>query len=172
MFRDSKGDHHIAVWHTRHAQKHLRPVLGKRTRFCALRYRVLSKQLPHPELYKTFLNDRHAFVKWLRQQHERTVLDWGFPVRCLSWVDELRTCGVRLIWFSGDIAHAREEFKKRGDGKGPEDNFNKQVTAIQKEGYPASLDCVIVPALSSSGVFLDQHQIENIVFPPITSAHI
>jgi len=24
-----------------------------------------------------------------------------------SGVDELRTCGVRLIWFSGDIAHAR-----------------------------------------------------------------
>ena len=127
---------------------------------------------PHPELYKTFLNDRHAFVKRLRGQHDRTVLDWGYPVRCLSWVDELRSCGVRLIWFSGDIAHAREEFKKRGACKGPENNFNKQVTAIQKEGYPASLDCVIVPALSSSGIFLDQHQIENIVFPPITSAHI
>ena len=76
------------------------------------------------------------------------------------------------IWFSGDVAHAREEFKKRGVGKGSEDNFNKQITAIQREGYPASLDCVIVPALSSTGVFLDQHQIENIVFPPITSAHI
>jgi len=123
---------------------------------------VLSKQWPHPELYKTFLNDRHAFVKRLREQHDRTVLDF----------DELRTCGVRLVWFSGDIAHAREEFKKCGAGKGPEDNFDKQVSAIQREGYPASLDCVIVPALSSSGVFLDQRQIENIVFPPITSAHI
>ena len=126
---------------------------------------------PHPELYKAFLNDRHAFVKQLREQHDRTVLDWGFPVRCLSWVDEL-SCGVRLIWFSGDIAHAREEFKKRGACKGPEDNFNKQVTAIQKEGYPASLDCVIVPALSSSGVFLDQRQIENIVFPPTMPAYV
>ena len=127
---------------------------------------------PHPELYKTFLNDRHAFVKRLREQHDRTVLDWGFPVRCLSWVDELRSCGVRLIWFSGDIARAREEFKKRGAGKGPEDNFNKQITALQREGYPASLDCVIVPALSSSGVFLENHQVENIVFPRIMSAHI
>ena len=117
---------------------------------------------PHPELYKTFLNDRHAFVKRLREQHDRTVLDF----------DELRTCGVRLIWFSGDIAHAHEEFKKRGNCKGPEDNFNKQVTAIQREGYPASLDCVIVPALSSSGVFLDQRQIENIVFPPIMPAYV
>jgi hypothetical protein len=110
-------------------------------------------------------------VKRLREQHDRTVLDWGFPVRCLSWVDELRICGVRLIWFSGDIAHAREEFKKRGVGKGPENNFDKQVTAIQREEYPASLDCVIVLALSSSGVFLDQHQIESIIFPPITSTH-
>ena len=117
---------------------------------------------PHPELYKTFLNDRHAFVKRLREQHDRTVLDF----------DELRTCGVRLIWFSGDIAHAHEEFKKRGNCKGPEDNFNKQVMAIQREGYPASLDCVIVPALSSSGVFLDQRQIENIVFPPIMPAYV
>ena len=130
------------------------------------------KSWPHPELYKTFLNDRRAFVKRLREQHDRTVLDWGFPVRCLSWVDELRTCGVRLIWFSGDVAHAREEFKKRGAGKGPGDNFNKQFTAIQREGYPASLDCVIVPALSSSGVFLENHQVKNIVFPRIMSAHI
>ena len=162
MFHDSEGDHHVAVWHSRHAQKQLRTVPGNRTPFCALRYRVLSKQWPHPELYKTFLNDRHAFVKRLREQHDRTVLDF----------DELRTCGVRLIWFSGDISHAHEEFKKRGNCKGPEDNFNKQVTAIQREGYPASLDCVIVPALSSSGVFLDQRQIENIVFPPIMPAYV
>ena len=101
-------------------------------------------------------------MKRLREQHDRTVLDF----------DELRTCGVRLIWFSGDISHAHEEFKKRGNCKGPEDNFNKQVTAIQREGYPASLDCVIVPALSSSGVFLDQRQIENIVFPPIMPAYV
>jgi hypothetical protein len=71
-----------------------------------------------------------------------------------------------------DFPPSSPEFKKRGAGKGPEGNFNKQITAIQRAGYPASLDCVIVPALSSNGVFLDQRQIENIVFPPITSAHV
>jgi hypothetical protein len=144
--------------------------LAREHRFAHYDIECYPKSWPHPELYRPFLKDRHDFVKRLRERHDRTVLDWGFPVRCLSWVDELRTCGVRLVWFSGDIARAREEFKKRDDRKSSVDNFNKQVTAIQREGYPASLDCLIVPALSPGGVFLDQHQIENIIFPPITSS--
>jgi hypothetical protein len=76
---------------------------------------------------------------------------------------------VASDWFGFlAISRAREEFKKREDRKSSEDNSSKQVTAIQREGYPASFDCLSVPALSPGGVFLDQHQIENIIFPPIT----
>src|SRR5438309_10557265 len=72
---------------------------------------------PQPELYKTFLNDRHAFVKQLREQHDLTVLDWAFAVRGLPWVDELLRCGVSSIGFSDDISHAREELKNCAAGK-------------------------------------------------------
>jgi hypothetical protein len=43
-------------------------------------------------------------------------------------------------------------------------DFDMQVEAILQAAYPASLQCVVVPALSASGVFLDQHQIESRVF--------
>jgi hypothetical protein len=124
---------------------------------------------PHPELKGTWEANPSAFLAQVRQHHDRIALDWGFPVYCLSSVNELRSYGVQLIWFDGDLGWARKEFKKRGDCKGPEQNFNNQVADIQREGYPASLNCVVVPALSSSGIFLDPHQIEDIVFPPTIS---
>lgn len=71
---------------------------------------------------------------------------------------------MQLIWFDGDIACARREFKKRGDCKGQVENFDNQIIAIQSAGYPASLNCVVVPALSASGIFLDQDEIENLIF--------
>lgn len=42
--------------------------------------------------------------------------------------------------------------------------FDRRIATIQNVGFPASLDCVVVPALSTSGVFLDQEQIETIIF--------
>jgi hypothetical protein len=117
---------------------------------------------PHPELKEKWDSDRTAFVAHLRQHHDRIALDWGFPVSCLFLVTELQACGVKLVWFDGDVARARQAFVQRGGIAVTE--FDGQVAAIQKAGYPASLDCVLVPALSASGVFLDQRQIEGIVF--------
>ena len=118
---------------------------------------------PHPELYGTWNSDRPAFVAQLRQLHDRIVLDWGFPPDCLSMVGELQACGVRLIWFGGDIACARKAFKARG-GRDV-GCFDEQVANIQKARFPDSLDCVIVLALSSSGEYLDPRQIESLVLP-------
>ena len=119
---------------------------------------------PRPELEHTWNNDRSAFVAHVRQQ--RTVLNRGFPVHCLPWVNELRGLGVRLIWFDGDIPSAQKEFEKRADPrKGSVGNFKNQIEEIRKAGFPASLDCVVVPALSARGVFLDPRRIENLVFP-------
>jgi len=120
---------------------------------------------PHPELKEKWDSDRAAFLAQLRQHHDRIALDWGFPVHCLPLVSELRGLGVRLIWFDGDVARARDAFQHRGNEKGPIENFDHQVAAIQNAGCPASLNCVIVPALSASGVFLDPRQIESLVFP-------
>jgi hypothetical protein len=75
---------------------------------------------------------------------------------------ELQDCGVQLIWFDGDSARAREAFVQRGGIAVA--NFDRQVAEIQRAGFPASLKCLVVPALSASGVFLDQRQIESIVF--------
>ena len=78
-------------------------------------------------------------------------------------VGELQACGVRLIWFGGDIACARKAFKARG-GRDV-GCFDEQVANIQKARFPDSLDCVIVLALSSSGEYLDPRQIESLVLP-------
>ena len=117
---------------------------------------------PVPELKAEWDTDRKAFVAQVLKYHDRIALDWGFPVFCLSWVEELRTQGVRLIWFDGDIASARREFVKRGGIEVM--NFDAQVTAIQNAGYPSSLNCVVVPALSGSGGFLNPREIEKAVF--------
>lgn len=118
---------------------------------------------PHPELKAVWNISRRAFVTQLFQYHDRIALDWGFPVTCLSWVKELQKEGVRLIWFAGDLARAKEIFISREGNKGLE-IFDKQVTAVQKANYPIPLDCVVVHALFSSGAFLDLSQIERIVF--------
>ena len=53
---------------------------------------------------------------------------------------------MRLIWFDGDIPSAKKEFEKHADPrKGPVENFEGQVEAIQNAGFPASLRCVVVP---------------------------
>jgi hypothetical protein len=115
---------------------------------------------PHQELKSTWDANRSLFVAQVRQHHDRIALDWGFPVSCLSWVEELQKCGVKLVWFHGDVGRARRVCEQRGRIA----EFDAQVAAIQKDGYPASLNCVVVPALSTSGVFLEQHQIESKIF--------
>jgi hypothetical protein len=118
---------------------------------------------PHPELKATWDAERAAFAMQIRQHHDRIALEWGFRVSALSWVDQLRAQGVRLIWFDGDVTRAREAFVRRGGIDVTA--FDTQVTEIQQAGYPGSLNCLVIPALSAGGVFLDQYQIESIIFP-------
>lgn len=117
---------------------------------------------PHPELKGIWDTDRRDFILKIRQHHDRVVLDWGFPTSCLSWVRQLQGQGVRLIWFDGDVGSARMAFVRRGgiDVR----CFDEQVKRIQQAGYPSSLECLVVPALSVTGAFLDQHKIEGMVF--------
>jgi hypothetical protein len=117
---------------------------------------------PHPELKVLWDSSRTSFLTQLRRFRDRVALDWGFPVMCLPWVKELTNGGAKLIWFEGDVACAREAFIQRGGISVME--FDRQVAAIKQAGYPESLDCEVVPALSASGVFLDPRQIESIVF--------
>jgi hypothetical protein len=56
----------------------------------------------------------------------------------------------------------RQQFVKRG-GIGVT-NFDAPVAAIQNAGYPYSLHCVVVPALSGKAGFLTQREIEKAVF--------
>ncbi|MGD1097759.1 MAG: hypothetical protein ABSB35_37945 [Bryobacteraceae bacterium] len=117
---------------------------------------------PHPELKEIWETDRTAFVQQIRQSHDRVVLDWGFRVSYVSWVEQLRDQDVRLIWFDGDADRAREAFVRRGGSDAT--SFDRQVVDIQQAGYPESLRCSVVPAMSASGIFLNQHEIERIVF--------
>jgi hypothetical protein len=119
---------------------------------------------PHPDLHPIFLQSRSAFVLELKKLHARVALDWGFPPSCISWVDELQSSGVLLIWFDGDIPAARKSFQQRGSSKGDVRNFDVQVDAIKAARLPGVLNCLVVPSLDSNGKFLDQTHIEQIVF--------
>lgn len=117
---------------------------------------------PHPELKETWDMDRTAFVSQLRKRHDRVALDWGFPARCLPWVEELQESGVKLVWFDGDIARVKEIFVQRG-GIAVE-RFDNQVADIHTANFPASLNCVVVARLSPTGVFLDDPQVTSMIF--------
>jgi hypothetical protein len=113
---------------------------------------------PRPQLKREWQTSRSGFVKALREQHARVVLDWGFPPECYQWVKELRGCGVMLVWFEGDIEAARRAFK------GPPEAFEVQCCKINRANYPAELNCLVIPALSENGRFLDQREIESRVY--------
>ena len=44
------------------------------------------------------------------------------------------------------------------------ERFDRQIKAINEAGYPASLQCIVVPALSPTGAFLAQREIERMIF--------
>lgn len=95
------------------------------------------KGWPCQELHDIWEKSHADFVAQLRKHHQRVVLDWGFPPECQPWVDELRSQGVRLIWFEGDMGCPRRKFIERGRGM-PED-FDRPVEKVQRAGYPHSL---------------------------------
>jgi hypothetical protein len=117
---------------------------------------------PTQKLKQTWDADRSALVSQLRKLHDKIVLDWGFPAPCLPWVEELRKCGVKLIWFAGDIDRAREIFVQRG-GIAVE-KFDNQVADIRTANFPASLNCVIIARLSSTGIFVEDPQVTRMIF--------
>lgn len=117
---------------------------------------------PHPELKAAWDSDRSDFLALLRKYHDRVVLDWGFPPTHYSWIKELTNQGVELIWFDGDFAAAQRVFEGRGGISLK--RFTEQIEAIKKASYPASLNCVIVPALSADGVFEALADIERRLF--------
>jgi hypothetical protein len=101
---------------------------------------------PRPELKETWDTDRTLFIAQLRKYHHRTALDWGFPVACLPFVNEVREQDVRLIWFDGDIESARKVFidrKWKEYAHQDEAMFDRQVRDIQCAGYPDALNCLV-----------------------------
>ena len=117
---------------------------------------------PRPDLHPTWNRSRAAFVTKLKEIHPRVVLDWGFPVGCLPLVRELEAEGVRLVWFSGDIAEARKAFGQRGDGA--LQDFDAQVAAVAQAGFPSSLGCTVVNTLGANGVFATTEEVEAVLF--------
>jgi hypothetical protein len=136
--------------------------LAREYRFAHYDLECYPRGWPNPKLKQTWDKDRRAFVSELREHHGRVALDWGFPARCLPLVLELQESGVNLVWFDGDIARARERFVERG-GIAVE-RFDDQAADIRVANFPASLRCVVVARLSSTGVFLDDPQVTRMIF--------
>jgi hypothetical protein len=106
----------------------------------------------------------------LRKHHDKIVLDWGFPPRCLPWVEELRKSGVKLVWFNGDIDRARQVFVQRG-GMAVQ-TFENQITDIRNANFPASLDCVVIERLPATGKFMDNLRVADMIFSRGRSARV
>jgi hypothetical protein len=68
-----------------------------------------------------------------------------------------------LIWFDGDRSCARLVFQERGGLALT--GFDAQVSAIDGAGYPASLNCVVVHALSAARAFTKAATLVRSVFP-------
>jgi hypothetical protein len=77
-------------------------------------------------------------------------------------VEELQKCGVKLVWFDGDIDRARDIFVQRG-GIAVE-RFENQTADIGRADFPASLDCVVIPRLCATGAFLDERHVTSMIF--------
>ena len=106
---------------------------------------------PHKELHPIWEASRPQFVAELKQRHEATALDWGFPPHCLGLVEELLDAGVFAVWFTGDLALARQAFISRGTI--PEEPFDKQVQRISDAGLPGSLNARVVQVFTPEGAF-------------------
>jgi DNA polymerase III delta prime subunit len=117
---------------------------------------------PDPCLKVIWDADPARFVAAVKANHRRVALDWGFPVRCLPIVQELRDAGAQLFWFNGEREVARRVFVQRGGIAVA--NFDTQLAATQDAQYPWILNCPVVETLAADGTFLSQSEIEQAVF--------
>lgn len=119
---------------------------------------------PHPELKPLWASAPIEFVLKLRELHENVAIDWGFPVNrnCLTIVNAFRKAGVRLIWFQGNIDHARKLFVEREGIK--LEAFEKQVDDIAQARLPTGLEATIVDALTPRGYIRSMRVIHKQIF--------
>ncbi len=104
---------------------------------------------PVPSFHEVWASSPYEFARRALSAHSRVAIDWGFPVGCLNIVDELKKAGARLVWFTGDITHARLLFVSRGGI--PVENFDSQVTQIKAANLPAALEATVVEELKQEG---------------------
>jgi hypothetical protein len=147
------------------------PATGKSTlcRFLAREYGFATYDLecfprgwPMPGLKAIWARSRADFVKALRDHHSRVALDWGFPPRCIQWVEELQAAGARLVWLTGDVAHARIIYVQRGGLD--ERDFDNQVRDIASARYPELLHAKVVAALTPEGTLRNLDDLVGEIF--------
>lgn len=103
-----------------------------------------------PELHGDWERDRAVFVCKLRRQHPAgVVLDWGFPPKCLPWIEELEFAGVQCVWLTGDRKRLRERFIMRGGI--PVHCFDGQLAAIEVAGLPGNRAWPTIVTLDAAG---------------------
>lgn len=71
-------------------------------------------------------------IRQARDRSSDVVIDWGFPVSCLSTVDLLIKSGVEPWWFDGDRCAALQSFLTR-DCPGTKAAWVAQLDGIAKE---------------------------------------
>jgi hypothetical protein len=140
------------------------PAGGKSTlgKYFAANHGFLYFDMEHPEtwpqpgLHQVWERSRHEFVVRLNQLSHRVVLDWGFRPCCLPLVLELKSCGVRLVWFRGNVETAQRHFRNRNRRLGKPANFGMEAFAIQTRaikaaGLPGKHGFKVIQAFDSKG---------------------
>lgn len=75
-------------------------------------------------------NKVETFVRYLYDNYENVVLDWGFPIAHIRIVELLKRQWCEIIWFNCSTAIARERFVKRG--KNSVTYFDTQIKTIKE----------------------------------------
>jgi hypothetical protein len=85
------------------------------------------------------------------------VLDWGFPVRCISFVQGLASYGVKVLWFDGDVEEAKRVFTERGTVC--LDAFEQQVSSLISTNVPHAIGAKVLRVLEKGPQFMPYGQI-------------
>jgi hypothetical protein len=90
-------------------------------------------------------NSLQLFGNFTKMSQSTGAFQWaaGHGLRSYSPLE------VSLVWFAGAEAHARKLYEKRGGLS--LDGFQKQITEIEKAGFPNGLNARVVEALTPRG---------------------
>jgi hypothetical protein len=120
-----------------------------------------SKPWPNGQLRQSWYeaistNNPSTFAEACKQAGN-VVIDWGFPVPCISFVQGLTSYGVKVLWFDGDVEEARRVFIGRRTVC--LDAFEQQMSNLKSTDVPGAIGAKVLRVLEKGPEFMPYGQI-------------